>query len=271
MKSTPEENLLDQALRDVFCNYTLPPAEHTRVWAGVEQRLTTLSTPRTGLPYRLLLPLTALLGVAVGWHLPRPATWQTPPPRVEIAPVAQAGTAPATQSWTAHNAVFPLSTRSAVETVAPEPTGERARVTGRPSQPPHHSAHQSSFNQRPALTAPALGTAVPAVATADTVIKLIPLELPTLEAQSLAAADSLLAETSPAATSPPATEAATSPSPALATHAHSAKPQKLEISTEKLLVYHKPSHRLPERGTGLRRWLSHVVQSFHRILSPHSS
>ena len=81
MMPEPEENRLDQSLRDKFEDFDLPP--DARVWAGVEQRLVASPTPalrvrRRPLPLPFLFGLTALLAGMGGWLLPHGAAPERP-------------------------------------------------------------------------------------------------------------------------------------------------------------------------------------------------
>jgi hypothetical protein len=82
----PEEELLDQHLREAFSELELAPAH--RIWEGIEGRMGALpGAARPGLPLALLLPAMALAGVAAGWLLPRP-TATMPPAKPGVAQVA---------------------------------------------------------------------------------------------------------------------------------------------------------------------------------------
>jgi hypothetical protein len=82
MLEEPEENRLDQSLRDVFNDYELPPA--APVWTGIEKRLANLPPPvlprrrRRLVPLPLLFGLVALLAGLGGWLLPHPARPTSP-------------------------------------------------------------------------------------------------------------------------------------------------------------------------------------------------
>jgi hypothetical protein len=75
MMPEPEENRLDQSLRDKFEDFSLEPS--APVWAGIEPRI---GAPAPGpggrrrpLPLPLLVALVALLSGLAGWLLPRGA------------------------------------------------------------------------------------------------------------------------------------------------------------------------------------------------------
>ncbi|MFD2719341.1 hypothetical protein ACFST9_11490 [Hymenobacter monticola] len=72
MMPEPEENRLDQTLRDKFEDFSLEPS--APVWAGIEQRIAAPVAPPNGrrrpLPLPLLFGLVALLSGLAGWLLP---------------------------------------------------------------------------------------------------------------------------------------------------------------------------------------------------------
>ncbi|MDO7848835.1 hypothetical protein Q5H92_20895 [Hymenobacter sp. M29] len=75
MMPEPEENRLDQTLRDKFEDFSLEPS--APVWAGIEQRIGAPSPAPGGrrrpLPLPLLVGLVALLSGLAGWLLPHGA------------------------------------------------------------------------------------------------------------------------------------------------------------------------------------------------------
>ncbi|MBJ6107486.1 hypothetical protein JAO73_00575 [Hymenobacter sp. BT523] len=72
MMEEPEENRLDQSLRDKFEDFSLEPS--APVWAGIEQRIGAPAPapkrPQRPLPLPLLFGLVALLSGLAGWLLP---------------------------------------------------------------------------------------------------------------------------------------------------------------------------------------------------------
>ncbi|MCR5890010.1 PorT family protein [Hymenobacter sp. J193] len=91
MTDLPDEDRLDESLRHTFNDFHLPPDD--QVWAGIEQRIAGLPPPPTPARRPLPLPLllAALVGLLLGWLLPRPAT--NLEPEVAKAPARAAGRA----------------------------------------------------------------------------------------------------------------------------------------------------------------------------------
>lgn len=267
MSLNPEENLLDASLRDAFRDYHLSPAEHMHVWDGVEKRIATLVSPRKALlSFRLVLPLTAALGVgvAVGWLLPRPTS---PPPRPPAVPAVH------TSTWTAPapTATPRVAPAALGRTVANPDLGTGKAVTAK--QLLSTNSHLSAKSKWPAVKAAAVARPVAAafaatalLASADSVapeagpsdlVAAPPVPTPndgSLPASSPTAAPMARADASPV--SPAAPEEASAPA------AKTAKPDRVN----ERMLYRKPTHRQPERGVGgIRRWLSHLTQGIRHI------
>ena len=273
MSFDPEENLLDESLRETFRDYHLPPAEHMHVWAGVEKRIATLAAPRQGLlSYQLVLPLTAALGVgvAVGWLLPRPAS---PPPPPQTVPAVHATT------WAAMRpAAVPQVAPAPVALPAPASTLETAKM-------PASSPFKVSAKPRVVTTKPAV---LASAAVARPVVALVSIApVPAASYGSLAsdtACTNLVASLSEppsgehglpavAANTTAALPASAERSKALASEApvspeaveHATKAAKPDRVNERML-YRKPTHRQPERGVGgIRRWFSHLTQGIRHL------
>ncbi|WP_201980848.1 hypothetical protein [Hymenobacter rubidus] len=270
MSTDPEEHLLDQSLRDAFRDYHLPPAGHMHVWDQVEERIAALPAPRTGLSYRLVLPLTAALGVgvAVGWLLPRPAA---PPVAPAAAPAVHATTWVAPQhaapSWAAHVGAASTVACAPVHRLASKTAGRNA-ASHLSVQLPKQAASNPVKPARPSkpIQAEQVARVLPDSATQPTarLTALAPAPLAAdsnrennnLPAPELSTAASALPKEAPAKAASVAPEHAT---------AHPAKTAKQEEVNEKML-YRKPTHRQPERGLGWRRWVTHLSQVVHRIL-----
>ncbi|KAA9325512.1 hypothetical protein F0P96_19455 [Hymenobacter busanensis] len=96
MSEEPDFNRLDESLREAFSDYTLPPA--APVWRGIEERLAALPPEprpaRRPLPLPWLLPLAVLLGVAIGWLLPKRVV--VPPNSTVVARTLSQSATPAT-------------------------------------------------------------------------------------------------------------------------------------------------------------------------------
>ncbi|MBF9143040.1 hypothetical protein [Hymenobacter properus] len=93
MMPEPEENRLDQSLRDKFEDFSLEPS--APVWAGIEQRIAAPAAPPNGrrrpLPLPLLFGLVALLSGLAGWLLPHEPAPGRPVAAVQ-APAVTSGT-----------------------------------------------------------------------------------------------------------------------------------------------------------------------------------
>lgn len=263
MSSEPEEDFLDSELRNVFQDYNLPPAEHMHVWAGVAERIGSLPAPRTGLPYRLVLPLaTAAIGVAVGWLLPRPdAQPVLPQARPVVFSTTSLPTAPAAQPAVA---LAPLS--GAATELAPAETAIAAPTKAVPAQPRwvkrHSAANRHALVQsatQPAASQPATTTAAISDSTA-TMAVLAPTSVAASEVVGLPIVPTAGTDSVPAAPKAPALAPAPSASHALPVAERPVKSLKPEGTNEKI-TYHKPTHRQTEQRGGIRRWFSRVGQS----------
>jgi len=85
MTPDPDDELLDQLLRETFNDFELPPA--SSVWTGIEGHLAAMPPGTRPLPLRWLLPVVALVGVGAGWLLPRPANRDSTP-KTDVRPPA---------------------------------------------------------------------------------------------------------------------------------------------------------------------------------------
>ncbi|WP_046243375.1 hypothetical protein [Hymenobacter terrenus] len=274
MSSTPEEDLIDQSLRDAFQDYHLPPVGHMHVWAGVEERIASLPTPSKGLPYRLIIPITAVLGVTVGWLLPRPAAWQSPPPaapavppvmRVTNAPAATWPAAPTTDSESRQaNTAFATKLAEAAAVIKPSNSKPTSNLPARKRMAAATIAQAGS----PAAPAeatpdPALPISSDSVPNKETAAATIPKPQPTVDG-----ADSTLVAPAgavvPNRTAPIPLHAANSPAAPEVITKRAAKTSKEGRNDEKI-VYRKPTHRQPEGKNGIRRWFSHLTQGLHKI------
>lgn len=260
MSLKPEENLLDAELRKVFHNYDLSPTEYPNVWAGVEARIATLPVPRTGLSAQLLLPLTAaVLGVAVGWLLPHPATLPKMIPATSTAPrkVRVTSTAPLLSQAT--EATAPTSPALALSHVSP-PVKAQKQLVLTPTT-------KLKMAQRANPPAPAKETASSLTTQSTTITDLLEtVSTTTVAATAHVAPLTAVADSFPAvALNPP--EPTESPLvSALPITAHPAKELKPKGTNEKI-VYHKPTNRQPEQGRNIHRWLLHLTQTLRHVVN----
>lgn len=256
MSSDHEENLLEQALRDAFRDYDLPASEHPRVWAGVEERIAALPAARRRLPYRVVVPVTAVLGVAVGWLLPHPAPQPAPSPPV---PAVQAVARPIAQMQPVPSAAAPaMAPTAAVPEVLVSPaTASRLRASSRKATVIYKSPKPGAQPQPIAQAMPTL--ALPA----DSAVSVAPTDSSQPASSTSIPPAAFIADSTPTLVSNP--NAPNQAAYLAAASEHAAKPVK-EESKEKTLLYRKPTHRQPERGNGVRRWFSHLTQGLRHLL-----
>ena len=269
MNLEPEDNSLDQSLRDAFQDYDLPPTEHMHVWDNVARQLATPAGPSgPHLLYRVGLSVMAALGLmAGGWLLVAPSETE-PEPTARVS----------TQLPPSAEQVVPMPGASeAAATPEPDPA-PAAELMPLPLPKP---AAVASKHRAPAPKLKPLAQAAPAMPNRPT-SKAVVAAAPDTGPNRVAAANLTPAGVSaaPAASSPgpastapigprkPATEAAPDEDSALATVATeaTAKSGKYLESEESNFKFHKPTHRLAESGTGFRRWLSRLKKNLRRIV-----
>lgn len=242
MNFGPDETPLDQSLREVFHDYHLPPAEHPDVWNGLAQQLATQAAPRTnaGLSYRLVLPLTAALGVgiAVGWLLPRPAA--TPAVRHTVASQPAAVAKPLAAGFDTPDKSLKSNT-STIE-VSAVPTAVLAHSVARPAR--RHAASVRPATSQPSVQETPAEAPMLAAATLDSAVERQPL------------ATALDSNLLPVAT-------------AGNTDSVAAKTPRGKEPEESVILYHKATHRLSERGIVIRRWFAHLGKSMRHLLGKH--
>ncbi|WP_044015800.1 hypothetical protein [Hymenobacter sp. APR13] len=232
----PEEELLDQHLREVFNEFELPPAN--RVWQGIEGRIGGLpGTAKSLMPLKLLLPAIALAGVAVGWLLPRPTSTMSvlKPGMVQMAPVQAERPAPVPEVMTP---------------AAPASTGSVPAAAARPK--PQLRAEPSNLNDRAApvelLTSQPATLAIAAEATCI-VLPVSEVDsniyLPTVPRSSMAAATPIAADSAPTSAAP-----------------------KAEGQQGFHAEFRQPTHRRAEKGRSIRRRLAAVGQWARHLISP---
>ncbi|WBA40716.1 hypothetical protein [Hymenobacter canadensis] len=235
----PEEELLDQHLREAFSEFELPPAR--RVWNGIEGRIGTLPGASQPLvPLKFLLPAVVLAGVAAGWLLPRPT------------PTLPAAPAPATRTVAAQATPLNPGTDAAasVELVSAGPvavagTGRRLSAVPRPA------------GRRPVAVAP-LASQLPPLATALDA---------DLAAVLLSEVDSNAASALPVAPYTPVTPAVV-PAPEIAQAPSATEAPRADGQQGSHTEFRQPTHRRAEKGRGIRRRLSAVGQWARHLVSP---
>lgn len=250
MNTHSEDNLLDQSLRDVFRDYDLPPDAHPRVWEGVAERIATMPAPSTGLSYRFLLPLTAIVGMGIGWLLPHPNAQQAPTvaaPAARAVLYAPAAPAAPTATLLASSTEASLSEAQPVQQAAATPQQDtRRRLVATRPQPVATRKPVS-----PAALDSASTAAVQAAITPEVVVQ---------------------ADSAPTAVAMPAPAV---PLPPAATPQASAQPQQYAPATKSVkptgtnekIAYRKLSQRQPEGRRGIGRWFTRFFQGVRHLLS----
>ena len=252
MKLSPNENPLDQSLRDVFQDFSLSPDEHPQVWDHVARRLAATAKPTAGRGrlFRLGLPVAGILGVlGGGWLLLAPPAAQPAAPA--DATVTQARHSPATALPAAQTQVV-----TAAEAPAP------ARLEPVPAPAPAGTSVMPSAASRPSASAsaePVAGMNEPSVVQeynynlAPAPKKVSELPTPTLppapvvkDARKSVAG---LAESQRAADEQLAGDTAELEAASRAHQAHD--------RDDNAIKYRKPSHRLAE-PTGVKGWLKRL-------------
>jgi len=273
MTPNPEDELLDQSLRNKFSDFDLPPANH--VWKGIEGHLAVIPPSTRPLPLHWLLPAVALVGVGVGWLLPRPASWDSSSkpaerphttelevtPRRELivaAPASGGGKVivASLKGW--HGAEGRQESRTIRAVAAPR---ERAfevdsymSVTPADAVP---SVRQDSVPALAVVTALVVseGTSS-ACATGKPLPDSVPMPANVSFVSTPAANTSLLAYAGGGAS-------------VAAMGVETV--HKSEGQRERRLGYRAPTHRMAEKGRGLRRHLTHFTQQLQHIFEPRRS
>lgn len=243
MSNSSEDNLLDQSLRDVFRDYDLPPDAHPRVWKGVASRIATHPATGTGLAYRLLLPLMAVVGVGIGWLLPHPEALPATRPAAAVHTVAPA---PAVTVAAAATPLQPVSAAAEARSVAqlvarPQPAARKRRATAQ-NQPasPEVSASPAGLDS----------VSIAAVQAAVTPEVVVP-------------ADSAPSVAAPLAHAPVPQASAPAQQVASSIEGKTLKP----AGTNEKIGYKKLSQRQSEGRRGIGRWFTRFFQGVRHLLS----
>ena len=270
MMEEPEDDRLDQSLRDTFSDFDLPPSGH--VWSGIEGHLSAMPGPPRTVPLLLLLPAVGLVGVAVGWLLPHPTE---PPAQPRPAITAQAAIQPSRQpvqepvAYSAPQA--PLSSNTVRLTPAARTNSVTKRVPAAAALPANSNA-----------------SAAVAYQPLDSIAPVADLQLPT--SQEVAPSTKLdtpeSAADQPLLSSPTEVSSSTVPSvdatslrlrdTAGAVHSkYATEPSKQSFKNESLREwrpeYRTPKHRLEERGGRLRRIRNSITKHWQNLFAPHRS
>jgi hypothetical protein len=263
----PEDDRLDQSLRDTFSDFDLPPSGH--VWSGIEGHLSAMPGPPRKVPLLLLLPAVGLVGVAVGWLLPHP-TEQTSNPKPTVT--AQTSVRP-----------IPLPAKELAAYKAPQlpPTSQPVRAV------PTVSAKPVAKRVRPALDASVDRNAnvTPIHQPIDSATTTAAIQ-PVTPGETVSYATPAVTESSPAQVLPssqlenssvvtPSADATNLRLRDTAGSAHAkyaAELPKQSFKNENLREwrpeYRMPKHRLEERGGRLRRIRNSITKHWQRLFAP---
>ncbi|UOG74502.1 hypothetical protein MTX78_20585 [Hymenobacter tibetensis] len=268
-----DDDRLDQSLRDTFSDFDLPPSH--QVWTGIESRLSTLPGAPRSVPLGFVLPFVGLLGVAVGWLLPRPALTPVPRPASEVPletrTASQQLVSPALSAY-----IIPRASTQALASGKPPMPGPIPAIYGQIA-----SSSAVKGTQNPPRRAVYAAVAEPASATKAA-------EQATLAEASLVSTAPLTENTDLLTIIATGVEStATSVSTVLprlvereqqaATAHHLASAKEVEgqevnvrgdVLRERRPEYRVPTHRLAERGRGLRRIQNTVTRQWQRVFTP---
>lgn len=238
----PEEELLDQHLREAFSEFELPPAN--RVWKGIEGRIGTLpGAAQPLLPLKFLLPAVALAGVAAGWIL-SPATLIMPAPKPTVAympPPSQA--APASPMMEGPASVSPA--QISLTTLGTDANANRQRwaAPNRLTRLPAIAPLASLLPKLALASGPAAALLVPGISGEASVYRDT---VPAVNAEPLVGSEPVATQPSVAAEMPKADG-----------------PKGFHAE------FRQPTHRRAEKGRGIRRRLSAVGRWARHLVSPH--
>ena len=267
-----EDDRLDQSLRDTFSDFDLPPSGH--VWSGIEGHLSTMPRTSWSVPRVLLLPVVGLIGVTVGWLMPRPEALRlAPQPRpatqktVAVAAsesllpgglVAQA--APVAPSALNPAAVAVRPVRSPSSSISPalprRGTVFQLPASGEAATPIEPVVARLALPDQDVLRA--LETTGPSSAMPDRLFSGLSGATPQLSVESEASIQEL----------PSATAAFSPIRSSVNSLEQSAKGEGLR---EWRPEYRVPTHRLAERGRGLRRVRNTIAKQWQHLFGPRRS
>ncbi|UOQ65872.1 hypothetical protein [Hymenobacter volaticus] len=265
-----EDDRLDQSLRDTFSDFDLPPSSH--VWTGIESHLSAQPAPTRPLPLLLVLPIVGLVGVTVGWLLPRPATI-SPVPRpaneattkTRLASLStqlhkNAGTAYTIPRSSTIALAFPHTSKQ-VTALIDKPIAKRIATTFSPKAKSHNSSPPPEFVASANTLTPIDSLPLRAVSSIESVAALaesaVQPELP------------IISQVGPSVNQALDTSVAAAPSVRSSTAEALEPSQRVEGLRERRPEYRVPTHRLAERGRGLRRIQNNFVKHWQHFFGPH--
>ncbi|GAA4351095.1 hypothetical protein GCM10023185_09500 [Hymenobacter saemangeumensis] len=177
MLEEPEDNRLDQSLRDIFSDYDLPPARH--VWTGIEQRLADLPPPvlpvrrRRPVPLPFLFALVALLAGLAGWLLPHAANPVAGPSSAARTESVTGAVAPATVAVAKQQTAAMRDSRRA-SGAARRREAQQGSVARTQAAPTRRAKSQQNNQPAPALLPAAPSAAAAAVVAAEPATAAVP-------------------------------------------------------------------------------------------------
>lgn len=265
-----EDDRLDQSLRDTFSDFDLPPSSH--VWAGIESHLSALPAPTRPLPLLLVLPIVGLVGVTIGWLLPRPAT---------VSPVPQPTNEATTKTRLASLRSSLLGSAETAYTIPRSST--EALASPRTSKPATASIDKPLAKRMEAASAPKVksrhSSSPPEfVASANTLTPIDSLPLRAVSSiepvaapgESILQAELLtVSQVVPAVEQPLGRESVAMPTARSSTAGVLEPSQRGDGLRERRPEYRVPTHRLAERGRGLRRIQNNFVRHWQHFFGPH--
>jgi hypothetical protein len=268
MMQEPEDDRLDQSLRDTFSDFDLPPSSH--IWGGIESQLSAIPGPPRTVPLSLLLPAVGLVGIAVGWLLPHPTKpTQEPQPTVTAQTAVQPKPLPAPVPLAYVSEQTPLHGNAVrIQVKANSTVTKRVRLvpTSAATSPNGQTATLPQLTDSTTLAAAVMPTMPPKPASSTTAAVAEP-----SFTQPVALASSPLAEKSAAIgtsstliAAPLQDTAGTTPPPYT-----SASPK--QSLREWRPEYRTPKHRLEERGGRLRRIRNSITKHWQHLFGAHRS
>jgi hypothetical protein len=269
MTPDPDDELLDQLLRETFNDFELPPA--SRVWTGIEGHLAAMPPGTRPLPLRWLLPVVALVGVGAGWLLPRPANRDSTPKTVVRSPAAGLVVPPRRETLVNSAPVGGKAMEASIAKVRESTQGTVGR---------HGRAVVPAPRQR-VLPAAASAVVLPAAAISAARPDSVPLLVLPANADVVVPGYTV-ATPLPDSVSVPENGAFASSAVADATLlAYAGEERNIAVtqptfvhkegSRERRLGYRVPMHRTAEKGRGFRRHMAFLTRRLQHIFGPRRS
>ncbi|WP_375433830.1 hypothetical protein [uncultured Hymenobacter sp.] len=268
-----DDDRLDESLRDTFSDFDLLPSSH--VWAGIEGHLSALPSAPRPVPLLLVLPLVGLVGVTVGWLLPRPATVSPPPPTTETA--AKTRMASLHSQLSANEGMAYTIPRSSTQALAFRHTPRQvASLVDKPASKTKKILPLPRIKGQNLTSYSASQPQLVASANTSTPTDLLPLSAVSLTEKLLTVPTDSAVQVEPPTTvvAPIAAQqhsnkgAVVAPSGGYKVVEVPAPSSKGEGLRERRPEYRVPTHRLSERGRGLRRIQNNFVKHWQHLFGP---